>query len=80
MPQNLGCLSHDSSPKVLLLVGEVCLYLKVFSSNGDVCVFISFRETKKKREEVEGIGDQGVQILLCGMCSSRWTEIYSLYF
>jgi len=51
MPRTLGCLSNDCSRMVLLLVGEVCLSLKRFSSSGDMCEFISFRETKKEERK-----------------------------
>lgn len=58
MPLNLGYLNNDFSQILLLLAGEVCLCLKHFSSNSDVCVFIFFREIKKKRKDGEGIGVQ----------------------
>lgn len=45
-----------------------------------MCVFISSGETRKKRKEGEEIVVQGLQIILCGMCSSARAEFYFLYF
>lgn len=52
MPRNFGCLSSDCSPKDPAISRK-----SVFILNGDICVFISFGETKQKREDGEGIED-----------------------